>query len=279
MMPALPTDLTPFERHFADPPWAGELPGADWIGEAGSLGEGELIRFFAQADGERLAKVRFMAFGCAATLAAASAAANRLQGRTLDEAKALGPGDIAAELGGLRQDQAHGAHLAQQAVRELVADARGEILPVVESTLVCTCYRVSEASLRQAISDRQLCTLDQVAAATLAGKGCGSCHGEIRALIDDLAAPRGPKPQYVPPPSASLSLQQKAARVLDQLETLRPRLQAAGTDALLVGIDGDTVIMRFLGSLGPDGHTPLPRWVEAQLQSALWPSVVVAVSP
>jgi NifU-like protein len=275
----LPLDLSPFERHLADPPWFGEIPAADWIGEAGSLGEGELIRLYARADGERLAELRFMAFGCAATLAAASAVTIRLQGRTLDEAKRLGAGDIAAELGGLRQDQAHGAHLAQRAVRELVADARGEILPVGESSLICTCYRVSETSLRQAIADRQLRTLDEVTAATMAGKGCGSCHADIRALIAAVTGPKGPKPRYVPQASGLLTMQQKAARILDHLELLRPLLQRSGSDALLVDLDGDTIVMRFLGTTAPDGHTPLPRWVEAQLQTALWPSLVVEVSP
>jgi NifU-like protein len=279
MSPAVPFDLSPFERHLADPPWAGELAGADWIGEAGSLGAGELIRLFARADGERLAEVRFMAFGCAATLASASAAATWLQGRSLGEAKILGAGDIAAELGGLRQDQAHGAHLAYRAVQELVADARGEILPVSDTTLICTCYRVSEATLRQTIRDRQLRTLDQVAAATLAGKGCGSCHGDIRALIEAEAAPKGPKPQYIPTGSTTMTMQQKAARIMDHLEALRPLLQRSDRDALLVDLRGDTVIMRFLGQTAPDGHTPLPRWVEAQLQNALWPSLTIEVSP
>lgn len=276
---ALPADLTAFERHLADPPWAGELAGADWIGEAGSLGEGELVRFTARADGDRLAEVRVMAFGCAATLAAASAAASWLQGRSLDDAKALGSGDIAAELGGLRQDQAHGAHLAYRGVQELVADARGEILPVADPALVCTCYRVATATLRQTIQDRRLRTLDQVAAATLAGKGCGSCHGDIRALLAAAAGPKGPKPQFLPPGAGDLTLQQKAARILDHLETLRPLLQRSGSDALLVDLHGDVVVMRFLGQTAPDGHTPLPRWVEAQLQLALWPALTVEVSP
>jgi NifU-like protein len=279
MLPTTPFDLSPFERHLTDPVWVGEIPAADWIGEAGSLGGGELIRLYARADGDRLAEVRFMAFGCAATLAAASAAATWLQGQSLAEAGRLGPGEIAAALGGLRQDQAHGAHLAHRAVCELVADARGEILPVVDPTLVCTCYRVSETTLRQAIADRQLRTLDQVATVTMAGRGCGSCHADIRALIETLTAPQGAKPRYVPAATGSLTMQQKAARVLDQLDRLRPLLQQAGRDALLVDLDGDTLLMRFLGETAPDGHTPLPRWVEAQLQTTLWPSLVVTVSP
>lgn len=276
---ATPSDLSAFERHLVDPLWAGELAGADWIGEAGSLGEGELIRLYARGDADTLTEVRFMAFGCAATLAAASAAATWLQGRSLDAAKALGSGEIAAALGGLRQDQAHGAHLAYRAVQELVADARHEILPVGDATLICTCYRVSAATLRQAIRDRHLRHLDEVAAATLAGKGCGSCHGDIRAMIEAEAGPRGPKPQFVPPAGANLTLQQKAARIMDHLEALRPLLQRSGSDALLVDLHDDTVVMRFLGQTAPDGHTPLPRWVEAQMQNALWPSLTIEVSP
>ncbi|MBC7544814.1 MAG: iron-sulfur cluster assembly scaffold protein [Candidatus Sericytochromatia bacterium] len=271
---------TPFERHLIDPPFAGELPGADWIGEAGSLGQGEVIRLYARADGDRMTAVRFMAFGCAATLTAASVLAELLQQVTLAEAQRIGPGEIAAALGDLRQDQAHGAHLAHQALLGLLADSRGEILPLTDSMLVCSCFRVSEATLRDIIGQRQLRTLEQVTVATMAGKGCGSCHSEIRILIASLTAPRGPKPAFVPPAaSGTLSMQQKASRILDQLDILRPVLQANGADALLTDLEGDVVFVRFLGATAPDGHTPLPAWLETQLRTMLWPEIVVEVAP
>ena len=272
--------MTPFVRHLTNPPHAGEMPGADWIGDAGSLGQGELIRLFARADGDRMTEVRFMAFGCAATLAAASALTELLQGATLTDARRIGPGEIASALGDLRQDQAHGAHLAHLALLGLLADARGEVLPLTDSPLVCTCFRVSEGTLRTTIAERHLRTLEQVTQATMAGKGCGSCHSDIRALIATTLGPRGPKPAFVPALAVdALSLQQKASRIMDQLEILRPILQANGSDALLTDLSGDVCVMRFLGQHGPDGHTPLPVWLETQLRAALWPEITVEVLP
>lgn len=264
-----------FLRHLLDPPHVGELDDADWIGEAGSLGQGEYIRLFARAEAERFTEVRFMAMGCSATLAAASALTELLQGQTLATAAQIGSGEIALRLGELPQDQAHGAHLAAMALLALLADAKGEILPPGADRLVCTCYRVSEGMLRQAISTRHLKSLDDVTAATMAGKGCRSCHREIHAL---LAEARGPKPRFLPAAPPQPSLQQQVAQVMDQLDLLKPRLRSVGTDVTLLDLAGNRLIVQGTSLRCPDGSEDLRGWLERELRDRLWPSLTVEMA-
>src|SRR5262245_23540716 len=49
--------------------------------------------------------------------------------------------------------------------------------------LVCRCYRVHEAAIRQAIADKGLTTVEQISDATGAAAGCGSCHDDVKALL------------------------------------------------------------------------------------------------
>ncbi|CAN91307.1 MULTISPECIES: FAD-dependent oxidoreductase [Sorangium] len=48
--------------------------------------------------------------------------------------------------------------------------------------VVCTCHKVSEATLREAI-EGGACSLEAACAATKAGTGCGSCRGEVAQLV------------------------------------------------------------------------------------------------
>jgi assimilatory nitrate reductase catalytic subunit len=58
-----------------------------------------------------------------------------------------------------------------------------------QGATVCACFRVGAGSIARAA--RQGCaTVDAVGTATQAGTGCGSCRGEIRRIIDDVALPK-----------------------------------------------------------------------------------------
>jgi len=67
-------------------------------------------------DGARLSAVRFLAYGCPAALAAASAVCARLEGKTVHEAMLLSADDLDAELGGLGSQRRHGAEIAVDAL-------------------------------------------------------------------------------------------------------------------------------------------------------------------
>lgn len=107
-------------RHLADPVGAGPLDAPDAVGESGSAGCGDLVRIALSVDGQRVRDARFMAFGCGALQAAASAACARLTGAPLRDALRLSADDLDDDLGGLGPARRHGA--------ETVADAAARAL-------------------------------------------------------------------------------------------------------------------------------------------------------
>jgi tRNA-specific 2-thiouridylase len=102
--------------HLADPVGPGRLPGADAVGEAGSADCGDLVRIQLRIAGGRVRDARFLAFGCGAATAAASAACARLAGAPLDAALALSAKSLDADLGGLGPARRHGPELAVDAL-------------------------------------------------------------------------------------------------------------------------------------------------------------------
>jgi bacterioferritin-associated ferredoxin len=49
---------------------------------------------------------------------------------------------------------------------------------------VCLCEGVTDRAIRAAV-DQGACSPEQVAACTGAGTGCGSCHVEVRQIVDE----------------------------------------------------------------------------------------------
>ena len=87
--------------HFREPQHAGSFPaGTPGVsrGEAGSSDEGRLVRIELTLAGDAVDELRFKAFGCPATIAAASYVAGALRGCPRARAEALGAEEIAREL-------------------------------------------------------------------------------------------------------------------------------------------------------------------------------------
>lgn len=103
-------------RHLSHPVGAGPLDHADAVGESGSASCGDLVRIGLRVAGGRVREARFLAFGCGAAQAAASAACERLAGATMDTALRLSADDLDADLGGLGPVRRHGADTVADAV-------------------------------------------------------------------------------------------------------------------------------------------------------------------
>ena len=88
----------------------------DAVGESGSPSCGDTVRIQLRIGGGRVRDARFLAFGCGAAMAAASAACARLDGAALDDALRLSAGDLDADLGGLGPARRHGPDLVADAV-------------------------------------------------------------------------------------------------------------------------------------------------------------------
>jgi tRNA-uridine 2-sulfurtransferase len=103
-------------RHLAAPIGAGWPDAPDAVGESGSAGCGDLVRIALRIRGQRVREARFMAFGCGALQAAASAACARLGGAWVRDALRVCADDLDGDLGGLGPVRRHGAETVADAV-------------------------------------------------------------------------------------------------------------------------------------------------------------------
>src|ERR1700737_1295203 len=126
-------DFTPFEDHLRRPRGRGAAPRGAHDGAAGSAACGDLVRVSVAVDGDRVAAASFDAAGCGATIAAASAAIELVDGRPLIEAARVDASALAAELGGLGATKLHAAELAADALARALGGAARECAALVPS--------------------------------------------------------------------------------------------------------------------------------------------------
>ena len=107
--------------HFRHPRHAGELDAPAVRVEVTNPACGDVLRLSARIEEGRITEARFKAHGCTASIAAGSALAERITGRSVDELARLTPLDIEQALDGLPQASKHAAALAVDAARALAA--------------------------------------------------------------------------------------------------------------------------------------------------------------
>ena len=101
-----------FKQHLAEPRNAGELEDADAVAEQSNPVCGDRLRLSLRVRVRRIEAARFLAYGCAPTLACGSALASMLEGLTLEEAARITRAQLTAALGGLPARKQHAAALA-----------------------------------------------------------------------------------------------------------------------------------------------------------------------
>jgi tRNA-specific 2-thiouridylase len=126
--------LEQFEHHLTSPQGRGHVPAGAHTAVAAGGACGDTMTFSIATDGERVTDAGFTADGCGATHAAGSAAVTLSRGTALLDAARIGPGEIAAELGGLSPAKRHAADVAADALaRALGAAARADAVLVARA--------------------------------------------------------------------------------------------------------------------------------------------------
>jgi nitrogen fixation protein NifU and related proteins len=110
-------------EHFLNPRNAGLMREPDGVGVEEYAGCGDLARFFLRVQDGRVREVRFQTYGCGPTIAAASAASERVTGRTVEELVNLKPQEVEDALDGLPDDRKHAADVVAGALRAAALDA------------------------------------------------------------------------------------------------------------------------------------------------------------
>lgn len=108
--------------HFTNPRNIGILPEPDGYAKVGSPGCGDIMELFLKITDNRIAEVRYRAFGCAAAIASSSMASELIKNATLEQAAALTDEQVAEALGGLPDVKFHCAVMAASAINAALKD-------------------------------------------------------------------------------------------------------------------------------------------------------------
>ena len=177
------------KEHFMNPRNAGELEGANAIGEHGSLNCGDALKLFLKVgEGEMIEDASFMTFGCASAVASSSALTEIVKGMTLDEAEKLTNDDISDYLGGLPKEKMHCSVMGQQALKKAIADYKGIQILEKPGDIVCECFDVTDLEIIDAVKKNGLETVEDVTNYVKAGGGCGQCIDRIEDIIETVKA-------------------------------------------------------------------------------------------
>ncbi len=105
---------------FSDPENMGEIRTANAIGDAGSAGIGDILKFYMIVDGGQIMEAKCKAFGSAVAIAVGSVCAQKLVGKTLDEALELNINEVEETLGEIPDGKKHCLQLAKEAIAAAV---------------------------------------------------------------------------------------------------------------------------------------------------------------
>jgi len=178
--------------HFMNPRNVGTLADPDGVGEVGSMACGDALRLSFKLDTEgRIAEAKFQTFGCGSAIASSSVLTEMIKGKTLAEAARITNEDIAAELDGLPREKMHCSVMGREALEAAMIDhfkRQGREVPcdlLQQTTILCNCFQVTKDTVKDAIFNHRLETIEDVTNFTKAGGGCGECHHDIGDLLRD----------------------------------------------------------------------------------------------
>ena len=261
------------KEHFLNPRNAGEVEGANAVGEVGSMACGDALKLSLRVDENgKVADAKFQTFGCASAIASASALTEMLKGKTVEEAEKITNQDIADFLGGLPKEKMHCSVLGRQALEQALAQYKGEHVKEQEGEIVCECFGVTDLEIEKAIRENDLSTVEEVTNYTKAGGGCENCHETIREIIAMVRAEEKPvaKPK--------LTNIQKIRMIEEVIEgEIRPSLKHDGGDVELIDVIGNRVLVAKRGTCAvcQASEQTFKNLVESKLQELVWPELVV----
>jgi len=108
--------------HYENPRNVGTLNDADGVGIVGTAASGEMIKVSIQVLANKIADVRFKAFGCPTVIAASSVMTELIKGIQIEDALKITNRHIETALGGLPPDKGHYAIDAEKAARCAIYD-------------------------------------------------------------------------------------------------------------------------------------------------------------
>lgn len=176
--------------HFFNPKNAGCIAdGNAAVAKTGSLrcGATVTVSLSVDDDSRRITNAKFKSAGCSFLVAANSFLTEQVKGKTTAEAAVLGLSPLQSviePLGNWPVDRYDCAALACEALIAAVEQYSDSVREhwEGEEALICTCFGVSERTIKNAIRASDLRSIPEVTKACNAGGGCRSCYP----LIEDI---------------------------------------------------------------------------------------------
>lgn len=251
------------KEHFFNPRNAGPLADANAIGDVGSIQCGDALRLMLKVEPETevILDASFQTFGCGSAIASSSALTEIVKGKTLDEALKISNQDIAAFLDGLPPEKMHCSVMGREALQAAIANYRGESWKDdhEEGQMVCKCYAVDSALIKDVVQSNGLTSVEQVTHYTKAGGACCSCHEQIEEILVEVNTARceapaiekkAPEPvaEAEPAPKPKLTNLQRMRKIEEIIESIRPMLQRDHGDIEIVDIVGKNIYVNLKGA-------------------------------
>jgi NifU-like protein len=164
-------------------------PDAD--GVAANFECGSYVRFFVYSgQGGVVGDLRYHTNGCGYMTAAADVLSEYVSGSDLKALHGLERAELRSHfestIGAFPHTRDHCLETVIDAVRNAFADLRQQQVEEYqgETALICTCFGVTQDRIDDIIRTCRIRSVDEVTAATNAGRGCGSCRMLIQEIID-----------------------------------------------------------------------------------------------
>ena len=232
--------------HYRHPRNVGKILDADVIGEAGSLACGDSLKLYLKIKDGVVTDAKFQTFGCGSAVASSSILTEMVIGKPLEEVRKITNADIAKELDGLPPEKMHCPVMGHEALEDALKKYYDEEIEFEipsseekQSKVICTCFNVTEDTIKEAIEQNNLTTVEEVTNYTKAGGACGRCKKTIQSIIDKYVKTNN-EPKLSP---AQLIL--KINKVVENV--IAPELQKDGGDIELIDIEDNKVYVKLQG--------------------------------
>lgn len=108
--------------HYTSPRNVGKIENADGVGQVGNPVCGDIMKIYLKIENNVITDIKFKTFGCGAAVATSSVTTELIKGKTVEEALKLTNQEVVEELGGLPPVKLHCSVLAEEALKDAIAD-------------------------------------------------------------------------------------------------------------------------------------------------------------
>jgi nitrogen fixation protein NifU and related proteins len=150
-------------------------------------GDMMLVAIKVDKETETILDCKWKTYGCASAIASTSVLSEMTIGKTLEEARKLGPKEILSELMGLPAHKVHCSVIGDKALRAAINDyykrlGLREKMQIENEEVVCTCLNVTREEIEMEVFEGCK-TFEELQEKTKIATGCGNCKEAAEALF------------------------------------------------------------------------------------------------